>query len=84
LPWGPYYSLLRTYLKLIPRKAEMEKILVRTVIAILDNFHFDIKDVEVSPEEAGALIHKRFHASKTKTDRKKTKGSWFKHLSGRR
>ncbi|KAG0375311.1 U3 snoRNP protein [Mortierella sp. AD032] len=74
LPWGSYYSLLRTYLKLIPRKADMEKILVRTVIAILDNFHFDIKDVEVSPEEAVAIVHKRIRAVKPKTDRKKTKG----------
>ncbi|KAF9085956.1 U3 snoRNP protein [Mortierella sp. AD031] len=72
LPWGPYYSLLRTYLKLIPRKAEMEKILVRTVIAILDNFHFDIKDVEVSPEDAVAIVHKRVRASKPKVERKKT------------
>ncbi|KAK3810394.1 MAG: hypothetical protein J3R72DRAFT_530360 [Linnemannia gamsii] len=31
---------------------ETEKILVHTVIAILDDFHFDIKDVEVSSEEA--------------------------------
>ncbi|KAF9962564.1 U3 snoRNP protein [Modicella reniformis] len=47
LPWGPYYALLKSYLKLIPRKADLEKILVRTVITILDNFHFDIKNVQV-------------------------------------
>ncbi|KAK5808754.1 armadillo-type protein [Linnemannia elongata] len=74
LPWNSYYSLLRTYLKLIPRKAEMEKILVRTVIAILDNFHFDIKHVEVSPEEAVAIVHKRVRVSKPKVDRRKAKG----------
>ncbi|KAF9926096.1 U3 snoRNP protein [Linnemannia zychae] len=73
LPWGPYYSLLRTYLRLIPRKSEMEKILVRTVIAILDNFHFDIKNVEVSPEDAVAIVQKKVRAGKPKADRKKIK-----------
>ncbi|KAG0232192.1 U3 snoRNP protein [Actinomortierella wolfii] len=74
LPWGAYYNLLKGYLKLIPRKAEMERILVRTVIAILDNFHFDIKNVEVSPEDAIAVIqhHQRKSrvAGKSKGGRK--------------
>ncbi|KAF9975229.1 U3 snoRNP protein [Actinomortierella ambigua] len=72
LPWGPYYSMLKGYLKLIPRKADMERILVRTVIAILDNFHFDIKNVQVSPEDAVAVIqhHQRKpRAGKPKADR---------------
>ncbi|KAK3842810.1 MAG: hypothetical protein J3R72DRAFT_490313 [Linnemannia gamsii] len=44
---------LKSYFKLVPpHKVETEKILVHTVIAILDDFHFDIKDVEVSSEEA--------------------------------
>ncbi|KAI1314951.1 U3 snoRNP protein [Mortierella claussenii] len=72
LPWGSYYALLKSYLKLIPRKAEMEKILVRTVIAILDNFHFDIKGVEVLPEDAIAIVRKKVRVSKPKTVRKKS------------
>ncbi|KAG0093776.1 U3 snoRNP protein [Podila epicladia] len=71
LPWSAYYSLLKGYLKLIPRKAEMEKVLVRTVISILDNFHFDIKNVDVSPEDAVAIVRKRTRVSKPKSERKK-------------
>ena len=71
LPWGSYYALLKSYLKLIPRKAEMEKILVRTVITILDNFHFDIKSVEVSAEDAVAIVRKKVRIQKPKVDRKK-------------
>ncbi|KAF8986162.1 U3 snoRNP protein [Entomortierella lignicola] len=71
LPWGSYYALLKGYLKLIPRKSEMEKILVRTVIAILDNFHFDIKNVEVSAEDAVAIVRKKVRVTKPKTVRKK-------------
>ncbi|KAG0201811.1 U3 snoRNP protein [Mortierella sp. GBA30] len=74
LPWGPYYALLKSYLKLIPRKAEMEKILVRTVISILDNFHFDIKNVEVSAEDAVAIVRKKVRTSKPKSERKKASG----------
>ncbi|KFH66562.1 hypothetical protein MVEG_07087 [Podila verticillata NRRL 6337] len=71
LPWNAYYALLKGYLKLIPRKAEMEKVLVRTVISILDNFHFDIKNVEVLPEDAIAIARKKTRVSKPKSERKK-------------
>ncbi|KAF9352647.1 U3 snoRNP protein [Mortierella sp. AD094] len=71
LPWGSYYALLKSYLKLIPRKSEMEKILVRTVIAVLDNFHFDIKNVEVSAEDAVAIVRKKVRVNKPKTVRRK-------------
>ncbi|KAG0255909.1 U3 snoRNP protein [Mortierella polycephala] len=74
LPWGSYYALLKGYLKLIPRKSEMEKILVRTVIAILDNFHFDIKNVEVSVEDAVAIVRKKLRGSKPKSERKQSSG----------
>ncbi|RUP48500.1 hypothetical protein BC936DRAFT_144478 [Jimgerdemannia flammicorona] len=59
LPWGNYYTLLKQYLKLIPRKSASEKVLVRVVTNILDNFHFDLSDVEVSEEALEAIIKKR-------------------------
>ncbi|KAF9352003.1 U3 snoRNP protein, partial [Mortierella sp. NVP85] len=70
LPWGSYYALLKSYLKLIPRKADLEKVLVRTVIVILDNFHFDIKNVDVSAEEVVAIATKkpRTNASRPKAN----------------
>ncbi|KAK9722628.1 U3 snoRNP protein [Basidiobolus ranarum] len=42
LPWGPYYGMIRQYLKLIPKKPLLEKILVRVVVALLEDFHFDL------------------------------------------
>ncbi|ORY03876.1 hypothetical protein K493DRAFT_276201 [Basidiobolus meristosporus CBS 931.73] len=42
LPWGPYYAMIRQYLKLIPKKPTLEKILVRVVVALLEDFHFDL------------------------------------------
>lgn len=59
LPWGHYYTLLKQYLKLIPRKSPLEKVLVRTVTSILDNFHFDLSEVEVSEEELKLIISRR-------------------------
>ncbi|KAF7724248.1 U3 snoRNP protein [Apophysomyces ossiformis] len=52
LPWSHYYRLLRNYLALIAKKEEMEKTFVRVVIGILDAFHFDLRDVEVTEENA--------------------------------
>ncbi|KAG0325092.1 U3 snoRNP protein [Podila humilis] len=72
LPWNSYYALLKGYLKLIPRKAEMEKVLVRTVISILDNFHFDIKNVAVTAEDAVAITRKKHRVNKPKSERKKS------------
>ncbi|CAI2171430.1 13286_t:CDS:10 [Funneliformis geosporum] len=48
LPWGQYNTLLKHYMKLIPKKPTLEKVLVRTIIAILDNFHFDVSEAQVS------------------------------------
>uniref|UniRef100_U9SZI5 Uncharacterized protein n=1 Tax=Rhizophagus irregularis (strain DAOM 181602 / DAOM 197198 / MUCL 43194) TaxID=747089 RepID=U9SZI5_RHIID len=48
LPWGQYYTLLKQYMKLIPKKPMIEKVLVRTVISILDNFHFDVSEAQIS------------------------------------
>ncbi|CAG8442214.1 6253_t:CDS:10 [Scutellospora calospora] len=47
LQWGQYYALLKQYMKHISRKLTLEKILVRTIIIILDNFHFDVSDIVV-------------------------------------
>ncbi|KAG0221648.1 armadillo-type protein [Mortierella sp. GBAus27b] len=73
LPWGSYYALLKSYLKLIPRKADLEKVLVRTVITILDNFHFDIKNVQVSVEEATVIVSKKPRAARLADSQKSTR-----------
>ncbi|KAI8366801.1 armadillo-type protein [Radiomyces spectabilis] len=58
LPWPHYYRLLRYYLALISKKEreEMEKIFVRVVTAILDAFHFDLSEVEVTDEAAANIM----------------------------
>ncbi|CAG8668326.1 8263_t:CDS:2, partial [Acaulospora morrowiae] len=58
LNWGQYYSLLKQYMRLIPRKVALEKVLVKTIITILDNFHFDVLNVENCSIEQSALTEK--------------------------
>ncbi|KAI9203103.1 armadillo-type protein, partial [Polychytrium aggregatum] len=40
LPWGSYYSLLRQFTMALPKLPTLEKVLIRTIIAILEKFHF--------------------------------------------
>lgn len=48
LSWGAYYSLVQKYLKLSRMKDESERIYVRTLVALLDNFHFPMEEVVVA------------------------------------
>eukprot|EP00850_Spirogloea_muscicola_P013633 SM000093S24444 [mRNA] locus=s93:494111:510484:+ [translate_table: standard] len=43
LPWEPYYGLLMRCIRLLVTKAQHQKVLVRLLCAILDNFHFYVK-----------------------------------------
>ncbi|KAI9252331.1 hypothetical protein BDA99DRAFT_563365 [Phascolomyces articulosus] len=52
LGWTRYYGMFRNYMDLIAKKEDMEKVYLKIVSAILDAFHFDLKDVEVSDEQA--------------------------------
>ncbi|KZT02142.1 uncharacterized protein LAESUDRAFT_815480 [Laetiporus sulphureus 93-53] len=45
LNWGAYYALTQTYLKLFSAKDESERVYVHALIAILDNFHFQMEEV---------------------------------------
>ncbi|KIP04981.1 hypothetical protein PHLGIDRAFT_170606 [Phlebiopsis gigantea 11061_1 CR5-6] len=50
LQWGAYYSLVQQYLRLSRNKDASERIYVRTLVALLDNFHFSM-DIVVSNED---------------------------------
>ncbi|KAF8623398.1 hypothetical protein AX17_007436 [Amanita inopinata Kibby_2008] len=55
LPWRPYYALVRKYVKLSKTKDEFERVYIRTLVAILDNFHFPMEDVlEADQDVVGA------------------------------
>ncbi|KAI9322632.1 hypothetical protein BX666DRAFT_2023084 [Dichotomocladium elegans] len=56
LKWGHYYKLFKTYMDLIIKKEDMEKLYVRIITGILEAFHFDIRDVEVSDEMATKVM----------------------------
>ncbi|KIY44004.1 hypothetical protein FISHEDRAFT_52291 [Fistulina hepatica ATCC 64428] len=45
LSWSAYRSLVQTYLKLSRGQREAEKVYVRTLVAILESFHFSMDDV---------------------------------------
>ncbi|KAK0476052.1 armadillo-type protein [Armillaria novae-zelandiae] len=60
LAWGAYYALIQSYMRLSKARDESEKTYVRTLVSLLDNFHFSIdeqassegtEDVEVNEDE---------------------------------
>ncbi|SPO30923.1 related to UTP20  len=51
LTWGPYNALLWQYLKLANKKGASERIMVRTAMAILDNFHFGMEEETILEDE---------------------------------
>ncbi|KAI0343436.1 hypothetical protein BDW22DRAFT_1328530 [Trametopsis cervina] len=49
LHWGAYHALIQQYLRLSRKKDESERLFIRTLVSILDNFHFPMDVVvEVS------------------------------------
>lgn len=44
LAWGAYNNLIHQYLRLLKRKDSSERVCVRTIVAILDNFHFNMDE----------------------------------------
>lgn len=54
LGWGAYYALVQKYLKLSRAKDESERVYVRTLVALLDNFHFPMDAVVPEVEDTTA------------------------------
>ncbi|GJE97349.1 DRIM domain-containing protein [Phanerochaete sordida] len=50
LQWGAYYALIQQYLRLSRNKDASERVYVRALVAILDNFHFSM-DIVVPSDE---------------------------------
>ena len=44
LAWGAYNNLVHQYLRLLKRKDSSERVCVRTIVAILDSFHFNMDE----------------------------------------
>lgn len=51
LPWYQYETSLRFYLAKLHYQVDFQKQLVRTVVAILDAFHFDLSRAHTSAVE---------------------------------
>ncbi|KAG8824346.1 U3 snoRNP protein, partial [Serendipita sp. 399] len=45
LGWSRYYAIVQRFLKAIKEEGGAERVNMRTVVAILDNFHFSMEDV---------------------------------------
>lgn len=56
LPWNHYYRILQNYLDFIKENDEKERLFVRVVIGILDAFHFDLQNVELSDEDVKKIM----------------------------
>ncbi|KAJ7650292.1 armadillo-type protein [Roridomyces roridus] len=52
LAWGAYYALVQKYLRLSKAKDESERVYIRTLVALLDSFHFPMEETLVVEEEA--------------------------------
>ncbi|KAF7327783.1 DRIM domain-containing protein [Mycena kentingensis (nom. inval.)] len=53
LAWGAYYALVQKYLRLSRAKDASERVYVRTLVALLDNFHFPMEQVVSTPDDDG-------------------------------
>lgn len=51
LSWGAYYALVQKFLKLSRERNESERVHVRALVAVLENFHFAME--EVVSDQAG-------------------------------
>lgn len=52
LPWRAYSGVLRKYVKLLGQRRENSKILLRTVLSVLNSFHFTVPDTCVVASNA--------------------------------
>ena len=52
LAWGAYNNLIHQYLRLVKQKDASERVYVRTIVAILDNFHFNMDESVVVEGDA--------------------------------
>jgi U3 small nucleolar RNA-associated protein 20 len=50
LSWGHYFATLRRFMNAIERRPELEKVLIRLLVQILDQFHFEIENENVVEE----------------------------------
>ncbi|XP_058820535.1 small subunit processome component 20 homolog [Topomyia yanbarensis] len=48
LPWPSYKSLLKQYLNKMKNNIEYQKQLIKIVVSLLDNFHFDLSNADTS------------------------------------
>jgi len=46
LTWGQYYTLVKNTLANIKKKQQLEKVLIRVILIVLDNFHYDMKTLD--------------------------------------
>lgn len=60
IPWSQYNRLLQQYLKLASEKREGQKVFLRTTVAILRSFHFDLHaDASGSPSKLLPTVTQR-------------------------
>lgn len=45
LAWGAYHTLVQKYIKASRERDESEKVYVRTLVAVLENFHFSMEEI---------------------------------------
>ncbi|KAI0764301.1 armadillo-type protein [Trametes elegans] len=67
LSWGAYYALVQRYLKLAKQKDASERVYVRTIVALLDSFHFPMEEA-VKDDDVAAMATADVDAEEVETD----------------
>lgn len=67
MQWGSYNALLWKYLRLADAKTSREKIFIRAVLSVLDNFHFAM-DAKTQEEEISGIDSKGHDEDDDETD----------------
>jgi U3 small nucleolar RNA-associated protein 20 len=61
LAWGPFYNVLKRFMNSLKFRADLEKTLIKLLVNILDEFHFEMSDQEHMEidEESNAVDQER-------------------------
>jgi U3 small nucleolar RNA-associated protein 20 len=55
LPWSQYYACLKRFMNSFQFRPELEKVIIRLIVMILDQFHFDMQEHEMMDLEEGSM-----------------------------
>ncbi|RUS70515.1 hypothetical protein EGW08_021727, partial [Elysia chlorotica] len=74
LSWPHYLQMLRFYLKLLTRKLDLQRQIIRIIVALLDAFHFDLRNSTYRVRTAPKVLKSQTDAEEEKKTPESTTG----------